>query len=507
MATRATAKTELFAEWLQGDTVMAVTNQGIATGARFWVRSTVGVNNVGYGCSPDAPFATLDYAISQCVANRGDIIFLMEGHAETISTAALSPGLDIAGVKIVGLGDGATRPTFTFTHVNANIIVSAASCSMYNVLFIVGIDNVVEVIDVDCADFLLEKCEIREGGFQALTLVDITGAGANVCDRVVIRNNRMISEAAGAVNAIEIGAVHDGVVIEDNFISGDFSDAAISSGSICTNILIKNNLIRNINAGDWAIELTAAATGLIVGNRLMANAIATVLDPGSCMCVDNFAVLAIDQTGVPIPVVVGAPWPTGAIAAATFAAAAITAAAIATDAIDADALAADAVDEIWDEVLGGHVTVNTPAQTLAALERCIEKISDVPAATDPLFVIAGGPIEVISLTGIVTTTLVGALNGHLDAEVTTPAASIPLSTNVALDNDVAGTSYSFPAGALPVLTPTTAGALVNWAAEGRHYMPIGTLNAHYSAAGGGGVIKWYLNYRPLSHLSVVTVAP
>jgi hypothetical protein len=33
------------------------------------------------------PFSTLNYAVTQCVANRGDVIIVKPGHAENISSA------------------------------------------------------------------------------------------------------------------------------------------------------------------------------------------------------------------------------------------------------------------------------------------------------------------------------------------------------------------------------------------------------------------------------------
>ena len=44
----------------------------------------------------DAPFSTLDGALAKCVANRGDIIMVKPGHAETVSAAA-GIVIDIAG--------------------------------------------------------------------------------------------------------------------------------------------------------------------------------------------------------------------------------------------------------------------------------------------------------------------------------------------------------------------------------------------------------------------------
>src|SRR5665647_818426 len=77
-----------------------------------------------------APFTTLAYAISRCVADRGDIIFIKPGHAETILDATTF-AFNIAGLAIVGLGAGTKRPTFTFTTANtATIPVSADNISI-----------------------------------------------------------------------------------------------------------------------------------------------------------------------------------------------------------------------------------------------------------------------------------------------------------------------------------------------------------------------------------------
>jgi len=123
---------------------------------------------------------------------------------------------------------------------------------------------------------------------------------------------------------------------------------------------------------------------------------------------------------------------------------------------------------------------------------------------DDLFTIAGGPILITEFVGIVTTDIGGAANCHIDAAVTTPSATTALSTNVAIDTDAAGTSYTFTTASTAVLTPTTAGVLeviprIAW------LMPIGTIQAHCSAAQTGN-IKWYMKYTKLSQYSVVAAA-
>lgn len=140
--------------------------------------------------------------------------------------------------------------------------------------------------------------------------------------------------------------------------------------------------------------------------------------------------------------------------------------------------------------------------------RCIEKSDGaVLAGADPLFTITGGPILVTRIIGIVTTVLGGAANGTLQATTTEPAATVALSTTVAIDNDAAGTSYRF-AGATGVLTPDTNGAKIIdpvTVEDCQFLVPIGNINFLGSAARTGN-IKWYMAYIPLSPLSVVTAA-
>ena len=80
----------------------------------YYVDSTGGVDSTGnYGTKYTTPFATVDYAINQCTANHGDIIVVMNGHAESY-TAANGFDADVAGITIIGMGSGTDMPEFTF---------------------------------------------------------------------------------------------------------------------------------------------------------------------------------------------------------------------------------------------------------------------------------------------------------------------------------------------------------------------------------------------------------
>ena len=123
---------------------------------------------------------------------------------------------------------------------------------------------------------------------------------------------------------------------------------------------------------------------------------------------------------------------------------------------------------------------------------------------DSLFTITGGPIMVTEFIGFVTTLIEGAATLHIEETVTTPASTLVLSSTVAVDDDAAGTSYTFTAATPGVLTPTTAGGFLVVPAM-RWLCPIGTIACHGSAA-RVGVIKWYISYVMLSQFSKVVAA-
>ena len=357
-----TIRTALFARNQPGG-VFTIEDVPDHPGSIFFVDSThaAKADATGGGRSPDKPLATLDYAVGLCTDNKGDTIYVMPGHAETIAGAA-GVNLDVIGISVVGLGNGANRPTFSFSAVASTIAVGAAGVRLANLIFEADAASTI-LLDINADDCTVERCELREGDDQAVTYVDVNG-GANGADRCTLRRCKITSITVGATQGIEIGAVEDALVIEDCWIDGDFSAAGIHSASIFTNALVAGNVVSNRQTGDHAIEFTAACTGLLVDNRLYGDTLGTILDPGSLKCLGNLETDAVDQAGVDSPrtsaggladnSITAASIATdaidadamadGAITAATFAAGAVDAAAIAAGAIDAGAFAAGAID-------------------------------------------------------------------------------------------------------------------------------------------------------------------
>jgi len=210
------------------------------------------------------PFSTIDYAVSQCVASRGDIIFVKPGHVETV-VAAAGLDLDVAGIALVGLGSGSNRPTINFTTATtADMDVDAADITMVNFLFTGGVDALAGPIDVNAADFKLINCEYRDVTGQA---TDVILADANA-DRLLIDGYfHNGAAAAGGASAIALTGM-DNPVIKNFKIVGNFSVGGIDiRTTAAVDVEIRDGSVWNKNAADVSIvDTVTGSTGQIGPN-------------------------------------------------------------------------------------------------------------------------------------------------------------------------------------------------------------------------------------------------
>lgn len=183
-------------------------------GRVFWLsNSTVVYDRTRVGSDNsrgtfDQPFATLNYAVSQCLANRGDVIMIKPGHAENItsSTACL---FNIPGIAIIGLGVGSLRPTFTLNTANtATIPVSAANIAVQNCIFTANFLSIAAPFTLTTAkDFTVEKCLFNETSsvLNFLNIVKSTGA-ANTIDGLYLADNEWLGLGTTSVNSFVLTA-------------------------------------------------------------------------------------------------------------------------------------------------------------------------------------------------------------------------------------------------------------------------------------------------------------
>lgn len=256
------ARTGLFVRRSVGG-LFAVEDMAVSTGARIFVHSGTGTDAGGYGTGPDKPVATLDYAVGLCTASKSDIIFVMPGHVETL-TAATGVNMDVAGVRVVGLGQGNLRPTFTLGAAAASITVSGGNCSIENIRVVGNFLNIVTAFTIAAtADGLtLKNIDYYDTSVILGSLIGISVA-AGVTDMSVIGCNYYgIALTAAATNFMLCAGAVDRLTVKDCYIKGDFSDGIIvATAAKSIDTLFKDLLIINMSETGKGINLKADTTG------------------------------------------------------------------------------------------------------------------------------------------------------------------------------------------------------------------------------------------------------
>lgn len=179
---------------------------GPPVGDVFFVQTTTGVD-AGTGNGPNYPYKTLSYALTQTLANNGDIIYLMPGSTITVSDAT-SVAISTAGVTIVGLGYGSNRAVFDFTTANtATIPISGANVSISNCRFRGNFLSIAAAITLTAANFTLDGCLFFDNTsvLNFLNIINASGA-ANSADGLTATNNTWKGLGTTSVNSFLLSA-------------------------------------------------------------------------------------------------------------------------------------------------------------------------------------------------------------------------------------------------------------------------------------------------------------
>lgn len=237
----------------QGLSVRGMPLLQMQPGAVFWVSDSTVLNQGAVGGSDtnrgtfQRPFATVAGALAQCVAGRGDIIFVGAGHTETISSAT-ALAMSKSGVAVIGLGSGSLRPTFTFDTANtATIAVSADDISFQNCIFIANFLTIAAAFTLSTAkNFAVQNCEFRDTAADKnfANVVKSTG-GANTVDGLSFTDNFYPSIGTTYNTGVLVANAVDRMTISRNNIftisTSDIAILAVSTTGAVTNLLIENN--------------------------------------------------------------------------------------------------------------------------------------------------------------------------------------------------------------------------------------------------------------------------
>jgi len=159
------------------------------TGTIIFVSSVDGSNG-NSGLSATEPKATINGAVAAATANKGDVIWVMPNHAETIG--ATSMNLSKAGLTVYNQGNGKfDAPTYTHNATGSEITVSAADCKWIGGAFIATVLDVATAFQVDAADgFNLIGGHFEDDSsiLNYLSIVTTTTTDGNADDLKVLGN-------------------------------------------------------------------------------------------------------------------------------------------------------------------------------------------------------------------------------------------------------------------------------------------------------------------------------
>jgi hypothetical protein len=211
-------------------------------------------------------YTTLSAALLNCVADRGDTIYIAEGYTEAI-TAAWG-GVPIAGVRVVGLGDGTNRPTFNFTTATtANMALNAARFSFSNCVFTIGFDAVVAMLPVTAADVSFFDCEFNTNNATMGCVQCIVTAATAARLRVI--SCRFMGPAVNTGTTTTSQIDHEvGVdyLFQNNYHSGKMTQAIVNATTVLRGSIDSNRFV--ISTGTAAITMAAGSTPFITNNKI-----------------------------------------------------------------------------------------------------------------------------------------------------------------------------------------------------------------------------------------------
>ena len=224
---------------------------------------------------------TIASALSACVANRGDVIKVLPGHTESVSTTIT---VSVAGVKIVGIGHGTNRPNLTQATTGSSgvMTISAANVWVENIYFTgsaTGTNERFLILTASTATYFTAKNCVFEAKSKNLDSVTVNKG----CDHIRFIGCEFLGTVAGPDTAIDIlpmtTSIVDVRIIDcffDYLTSAGVDDGCIqvsvSNSATCTRMLIDGCRAMGLADGEQFVRLSPAAgtTGLVTNCRISA---------------------------------------------------------------------------------------------------------------------------------------------------------------------------------------------------------------------------------------------
>lgn len=288
----------------------------VSTGSVFFVcnRTNANGSDGNKGTDPSQPFATMQQAINSCTAGRGDKIYVLEGHAETVTATSIA--LNVANVKVIGLGQGLGRPTFTYSTAAATITVTGANCKWMNCHFVANFADVAAAFTVGAAkDFRLEgNSFVDTSAILDFLSIVVTGSTNNQADGLAVVGNYWYSLATTANAFVSILANTLRLYVADNIVdkaaTNDAGQFITLSSKIVGGVRILRNILTVVGSASAAVGVFLTGSGTTSSGIAAYNLVSSLDTTGALIAtagtgiawIENYYTGAADKSGAVWPV-------------------------------------------------------------------------------------------------------------------------------------------------------------------------------------------------------------
>jgi len=203
-------------------------------------------------------YSTVNAAIAACTANAGDIVYVLPSHTETVTATSIAH--NVAGVRVIGLGSGDFRPTFTYSSAAATITGSAANGSWENCRYVANFADVVSAFTLtNAVGFTVKGNDFLDTSSILNFLACVTtSATNNESDGLSVVGNYVYSLPATAGPVVSILANELRLQVSDNIVDKAATNNAGQLITLSSKIVGGVRIMRNV------LTVTGAA-GTTVG--------------------------------------------------------------------------------------------------------------------------------------------------------------------------------------------------------------------------------------------------
>lgn len=298
-----------------GVPVLPFVGPNVSVAPVFFVCNATNANgsNGNNGKDAEHPLSTVDYAIGLCSAVLGGTIYVLPGHAETVTATLITH--DVANVSVIGLGQGASRPTFTYGAAAATITVSAKGARWSNCHFVANFLDVAAAFTLAAAkDCVLDgNTFLDTSAVLNFLSVVVTNATANAADGLAVIGNHVISKPTTDGAVVSVLEAIARLRIENNIVD---KLATVDAGHLVTlaafaavgtrvlNNVLTMNALASQSAGTLGTGSSTASSGIVAGNLVYQIDTSTALlwTAGSKLgFLENYVSGAADKSGTLFP--------------------------------------------------------------------------------------------------------------------------------------------------------------------------------------------------------------